>query len=62
MEKRFIFGSLEKWNGEYVNGVYSSRGTNEENYWNSIVFITETGNNKKGTMIYTHGAYFEMSN
>lgn len=62
MEKRFIFGSLEKWNGEYVNGVYSNRGTNEENYWNSIVFITEAGNDKKGTMIYTHGAYFEMSN
>lgn len=62
MEKRFIFGSLEKWNGEYLNGVYSNRGTNEENYWNSIVFITEAGNDKKGTMIYTHGAYFEMSN
>lgn len=54
MEKRFIFGSLEKWN--------LNKGTNEENYWNSIVFITETGNDKKGTMIYTHGAYFEMSN
>lgn len=54
MEKRFIFGSFEKWN--------SNKGTNEENYFNSIVFITETGNDKKGTMIYTHGAYFEMSN
>ena len=54
MEKRFIFGSLDKWN--------SNKGTNEENYFNSIVFITETGNDKKGTMIYTHGAYFEMSN
>ena len=62
MEKRFIFGSLDKWNGELVNGVYSNRGTNQEKYFNSIVFITETGDNKKGTMIYTHGAYFEMSN
>ncbi len=58
-EKRFIFGSLNDWGGKSTNG---SLTANEEKFYNSIVFINNDTDTTKGMMIYTHGAYFEMSN
>lgn len=51
MEKRFIYGSLAKWNANLQ--------ANEAQYANSIVFIISNEDSKKGIKIYTQGAYFD---
>ena len=51
MEKRFIYGSLNQWNGALA--------ANEAKYKDSIVFIIDDSNAKNGVKIYTQGAYFD---
>ena len=58
LTKRFIHGTSTEWFG--ADG--SLETTNKAKYFNSIVFIKNDENSAKGDMIYTQGAYFEMSN